>query len=82
MQIGSENVSTSIRAYTDDILLFRESKEQMDQILETIQMFGEYANIRLNPKKYQAFYRRGKNESRNFESEKISIYSDVLTYVK
>jgi hypothetical protein len=32
--IGSENIVTSIQAYTDDILLFRESKEGADNILK------------------------------------------------
>jgi hypothetical protein len=82
MQVVSENVSTSIQAYADDILLFSESKEKMHQIRETVQMLGEYANIRLNPKKCQAFYLQEKNESRDFEQEKINVYGEELTYVK
>jgi hypothetical protein len=55
MIIGSENIVASIRAYTDDILLFGESKEGTDNILKIVELFGEYANIKLNHKKCQAF---------------------------
>jgi hypothetical protein len=79
IKIGSENVSTSIQAYADDILLFNESKEKMDQILETIRILAEYANIRHNPKKCQAFYRREKMKAENFEPGTISIYGKELT---
>jgi hypothetical protein len=50
MLLGSENIVTSIQAYADDILVFSESKEGMDNILRTVKMFKEYVNIRLNHK--------------------------------
>jgi hypothetical protein len=81
MLIGSENIVTSIQAYADDILLFSESKEGMDNILKTVELFGEYANIRLNPKKCQAFYKCGRNEREGEAPENIKIYGEDLEYV-
>jgi hypothetical protein len=76
MLLGSENIGTSIQAHVVNILLFSESKEVMDNILRTVQMFREYANIRLNPKWCQAFYKCGINELGGEALEKIRIYGE------
>jgi hypothetical protein len=81
MQIGSETVSTPIQAYADDILLFSESKEGMDKILETVKLYGEYANIRLNPKKCKSYYKCGKYDEEGRPPENIQIYGEDLQYV-
>jgi hypothetical protein len=54
MQVNSKNVSSTIQAYADDILLFSETRGGMERILQTVGLFCQYANIKLNPKKCQA----------------------------
>jgi hypothetical protein len=82
MPVGNENVSSTIQAYADDILLFSETKHGMDEILSTVENFCAYANIQLNPKKCKAYYKRGRINNEGEVLENIKISGEELTYVK
>jgi hypothetical protein len=82
MPMDHENVSSTIQAYADDILLFSETKHGMDEILKTVESFCAYANIQLNPKKCKAYYKKGQERFEEEAPENIKISGEELEYVK
>jgi hypothetical protein len=55
----TESYSTSelgyslIQAYTDDMILISDSKDKLQKLIVKAQNFFDFANIKLNPNKYE-----------------------------
>jgi hypothetical protein len=54
----------------------------MDNILQTVQMFCQYASIKINPKKRQAYYKHDRYAYNEQYPENIMVEGKELKYIK
>jgi hypothetical protein len=78
--IGDENVCEVVQAYADDLILFSESREGMEKIIEALSEFLTYARIQVNPAKCEAFYIAGRGAEEEDPPEDIMIDGERVPY--
>ena len=73
-----ETTKIVIQAYADDIVLFSEKREEMEDILQTVQEFLNYSKLKVNVNKCKMMSYILSNGRRYFEEENFTLGSQPI----
>jgi hypothetical protein len=71
-----------IQAYADDMILVSDSENNLQTLINRVKSFFDFANIKLNPNKYEVFKINGDKDDVNINIDGVGKEYISKTFVK